>query len=94
MIFYMKINVNVFFRLIILLLLVIVMHAQSTQNSKFVISLQYLSSAFLGRPEYLSNLQRCHHGCHRVEKSSKYMPADSLKITLRKGEYLRYLLSS
>ena len=39
MIFYMKINIKVFYKLIVLFLLVIAIHAQSTQNSKFVIFL-------------------------------------------------------
>ena len=38
----MKINIKVFYKLVVSLLLVIARHAQSTQNSKFVISLQYL----------------------------------------------------
>ena len=42
MIFYINIDIRVFNRLIVSFLLVIVRHAQSTQNSKFVISLQYL----------------------------------------------------
>ena len=37
----MKINIKVFYKLITSFLLVIAKHAQSTQNSKFVISLQY-----------------------------------------------------
>ena len=38
----MILDIKVFYKLVILFLLVIARHAQSTRNSKFVISLQYL----------------------------------------------------
>ena len=47
--FCMKINIKVFYKLVVLFLLVIARHAQSTQNYKFVISLQYLKKE--GRDE-------------------------------------------
>ena len=49
MIFYMKINIKVFFKRVVSILLVITRHAQSTQNSTFVISLQYFKNE--GRDE-------------------------------------------
>ena len=49
MIFCMKINIKFFHKLVVLFLLVIARHAQSSQNSKFVISLQYLKKE--GRDE-------------------------------------------
>ena len=42
MIFCMKINIKIFYELVVSFLLVMVRHAQSTQNMKFEISLQYL----------------------------------------------------
>ena len=42
MIFCMKINIKVFYKLEVSFLLFIARHAQSTQKSKFVISFQYL----------------------------------------------------
>ena len=42
MVFCMKINIKVFYKLVVSSLLVIERYDQSTQNSKFVISLQYL----------------------------------------------------
>lgn len=42
MIFCMKINIKVFYKLVGSFLLVMVRHAQGTQNMKFEISLQYL----------------------------------------------------
>ena len=42
MVFCMKININVFYKLVVSFILVIARHAQSTQSRKFVISLQYL----------------------------------------------------
>ena len=42
MIFRMKINIKIFYKLVVSFLLVMVRHAQSTQNMKFEISLQYL----------------------------------------------------
>ena len=49
MIFCMKINIKVFYKLVVLFLLIIARHAQITQNGKFVISLQYLRNE--GRDE-------------------------------------------
>ena len=49
MIFCMKINIKVFYKLIVLFLLVIARHDQSTQNNNFVILLQYLKKE--GRDE-------------------------------------------
>ena len=45
----MKINISVFYKLVVLLLLVITKDVQSTQNSKFVKSVQYLKKE--GRDE-------------------------------------------
>ena len=45
----MILDIKVFYKLVILFLLVIARHAQSTRNSKFVISLQYLEKE--GRDE-------------------------------------------
>ena len=42
MIFCMKINIKVFYKMVVSFLLIIARHAQSTQNSKFVISVEYL----------------------------------------------------
>lgn len=36
--------------------------------------------SFLGRPVYISNPQRGHHGWQWVEKCSKYVTPDALKI--------------
>ena len=41
----MKINIKVFYKLVVSLLLVIASYAQINQNSKFVISLQYLKKS-------------------------------------------------
>ena len=49
MIFCIKINIKVFYKLVASFLLVIARHAQGTQNSNFVISLQYLKKE--GRDE-------------------------------------------
>ena len=50
MVFCMKINFKVFYKLIVSFLLVIARYAQSSQNSKFKISLQYLRKE--GRNEF------------------------------------------
>ena len=61
--FCMKININVFCRLIVSSLLVIARHAQSTQKSKFIKSLQYLKKEerdevdFLHTDKYRTFLQ-------------------------------------
>ena len=49
MIFWMKISIKVFYKLVVCFLLIIARHAQNTQNSKFVRSLQYLLK--IGRDE-------------------------------------------
>ena len=53
MIFYMKINIRIFYKLVVLFLLVIASHAQSTRNSKFVISLQYLKKEGRDKVDFL-----------------------------------------
>ena len=42
LIFYLQINTNIFYKLIVLLWVCMARHAQSTQNNNFIISLQYL----------------------------------------------------
>ena len=42
LIFYMRINIKYFFKLMLLFLVCVARHAQITQNNKFVISLQCL----------------------------------------------------
>ena len=42
MIFSVKISSKVFYKLVVSCLMVIAKHARNTQNSKFIISLQYL----------------------------------------------------
>ena len=42
MIFCLQINTKVFYKMIVSFWVCVVSHAQSTQNNKFVISLQYL----------------------------------------------------
>ena len=49
MIFCMKMNINVFYKIVVSFLLVIARYSQSTQNSKFIISLQYFKKQ--GRDE-------------------------------------------
>ena len=46
LIFWMKLNIKVFYKLTTSFLLAIARYVQSNQNSKFVISLQYLFSFF------------------------------------------------
>ena len=41
LIFYLQINTNIFYKLIVLLWVCMARHAQSTQNNNFIISLQY-----------------------------------------------------
>ena len=53
MIFCMKINIKVFYKLVLSVLLVIARHAQVTQNHKFVISLQYLRKEGRGEVDFL-----------------------------------------
>ena len=63
MIFCMEISIKVFYKLVVSFLLVIARHAQNTQNSKFVISLQYLKKEgkdeidFLHADKYQTILQ-------------------------------------
>ena len=42
LIFYLQINTNIFYKLIVSLWMCMTRHAQSTQNNNFIISLQYL----------------------------------------------------
>ena len=49
MIFCLKINISVFYKLVVLILLVITRDVQSTQNSKFVKTVQYVKKE--GRDE-------------------------------------------
>ena len=49
MIFFISVNIKYFYKLIVSFLLIIVRYAQSTQNIRFVISLQYLKKE--GRDE-------------------------------------------
>ena len=49
MIFYVKLSIKVFFKLLVSFLLVIGRHAQSTQNIRFVTFLQYLKKQKRGR---------------------------------------------
>ena len=54
MIFCMKISsIKDFYKLVVMLLLVIARHAQNTQNSKFVISLQYLKKEGKDESDFL-----------------------------------------
>ena len=53
MIFCMKINIKVFYNLTVSLLLVIAQYAQITQNSKLVISLQYLKKEEMDEVDFL-----------------------------------------
>ena len=53
MIFCMKINIKVFYNLTVSLLLVIAQYAQITQNSKLVISLQYLKKEGMDEVDFL-----------------------------------------
>ena len=62
MIFCMKISsIKDFYKLVVMLLLVIARHAQNTQNSKFVISLQYLKKEGKDESDFL-----------HVDKTSNY----------------------
>ena len=53
MIFCMKISINVFYNLVVSFLLVIARHAQSTQNSKFVVLLQCVKKEGRGEADFL-----------------------------------------
>ena len=53
MVFCMKININIFYKLVASLLPVIVKQAQNTQNSKFVIPLQYLKKERRDEADFL-----------------------------------------
>ena len=67
MIFCMKINIKIFYKLVVSFLLVMVRHAQSTQNMKFEISLQYLfaTSQKIRRDE-VDFLQTIHQSTHQA----------------------------
>ena len=49
----MKINIKFFNKLVLSFSLVIVKHAQSTQNSKFIMSLQYLKKKGKDKADFL-----------------------------------------
>ena len=49
----MKINIKIFYKLIVSVLLFIARHAQSIQNSKFVVSLQYLKKEARDEVDFL-----------------------------------------
>ena len=53
MIFCMETNIKVFYKLVVSFLLVLGRHTQSTQNSKFVISLQYFKKEERGEVIFL-----------------------------------------
>ena len=53
MIFSLQINTKVFYKVIVSYLLCIARHAQSTQNNKFTISLQYLMDNVKGEVDFL-----------------------------------------
>ena len=53
MIFCMKVNIKVFYKLAVSVLLVIARHAQISQNRQFVISLQYLKKEGRGEVDFL-----------------------------------------
>ena len=65
MIFFMSVNIECFYKLIVWFLLIIVMYAKITQNIKFVISLQYLKKE--GRDE----VDLLHENKHRIFKLFK-----------------------
>ena len=52
-VFCMKININVFYKLVVSFLLFKTRNAQSTQNDKFVISLYYLQKGMREPLKYL-----------------------------------------
>ena len=43
-----------------------------------------LSRAFLGRPAHTSNSRKHYHGWHQVDKFSKFVPIDILKMLIQK----------
>ena len=53
MIFCMKINIKVFYKLVVSFLLVTARHAQGAQNSRFVILLQYLKKEGRNEGDFL-----------------------------------------
>ena len=50
----MKTNMEVFYKLVVLFLLVVAKHAQSTKNRMFVISLQYLKSERMDEVDFFA----------------------------------------
>ena len=80
MIFCMKINIKVFYKMVVSFLLIITRHAQSTQNSKFVISV-----------EYLKKKRRDEVDCLHVDKHKTILQVH--KINLQSfAKYLRLTL--
>ena len=86
MIFCMKIEIKVFYKLVVSFLLVRARHPQSTQNTMFVISLQYLKNegraevAFLHADKHQTILQvdRVNFGgydqaCPQIIQNSKFV---------------------
>ena len=65
MIFFISVNIKYFYKLIVSFLLIIVRYAQSTQNIRFVISLQYLKKE--GRDE----VDLLHENKHQIFKLFK-----------------------
>ena len=53
MIFRVKLNIKVFYKLVVSSLLIIARHAQSTQNNIFVISMQYLKKEDRDKVDFL-----------------------------------------
>ena len=49
---------------------------------------------FLGRPVHTSNPRRWHHGWRRVEKFSKFVPPETVKIRSLALSFLRFLCKS
>ena len=80
MIFCMKISIKVFYKIVVSFLLIIARHAQSTQNSKFVISV-----------EYLKKKRRDEVDCLHVDKHKTILQVH--KINLQSfAKYLRLTL--
>ena len=67
MIFFISVNIKYFYKLIVSFLLIIVRYAQSTQNIRFVISLQYLKKE--GRDE----VDLLHENKHQIFKLFKLL---------------------
>ena len=65
MIFFISVNIKYFYKLIVSFLLIIVRYAQSTQNIRFVISLQYLKKEGRDEVDFL------HENRHQIFKLFK-----------------------